>query len=129
MKKLTLLITLTVSMMFSPVCWGEWVKVSKNLDGSTHSVEFDRIRQHEGYVYFWEMIDYLTPQIDGFMSGEIYKQGDCEMFRFKSLSFTVYKEPMGGGTGDSYSPENPEWKYPPLIPDSSFTVLKSVCSR
>jgi len=48
MKKLTLLTTLTVSLMFSPVCWGEWIKVSGDMKGSSYYLDPDRIKQHGG---------------------------------------------------------------------------------
>jgi len=57
-----------------------------------------------------------------------YNQGDCKLFRFKILSFSFHKEPMGGGTGEVISPPKKEWKYP--HPDSSGeTILKRVCSQ
>ncbi len=96
--------------------------------GNTFYVDFERIRKHDGFVYWWELGDYLKPSPNGYLSGKVYKQGDCKLFRLKTLSGSFHKEPMGGGTGDSHSPKNPEWKYPP--PNSSMeTILKSVCSR
>ena len=126
MKKLTLVTTLTVSMMFSPVCWGEWVKVDENDIGESFYVDMDRIRQHEGYVYYWGMVDYLTPLRDGTMSVKTHFQGECAMFRFKDLSYTFYKEPMGGGTPKQHNTPDTTWTYAP--PDSNIKeVLKSVC--
>ena len=102
--------------------------MGENVDGDTFYVDFDRIRKHDGYVYWWDLTDYLKPAETGTLSAKAYVQGDCKLFRFKALSFSFHKEPMGGGTGDSYNPENPEWDYPP--PDSAMeTKLKSVCSR
>jgi hypothetical protein len=125
MKKLTLLTTLTITLMFSPVCWGEWFKVTESVSGHTFYVDFVRIRQHEGYVYYWGMVDYLTPN-DGTMSVKTYFQGDCEMFRFKDLSYNFYKESMGEGTPQQVDSPDTTWKYP--TPDSSFeVVLKKVC--
>ena len=126
MKKLTLLTTLTVSMMFSPVCWGEWVEVSKSVDGDSYYVDFDRIRQYEGYVYFWELSDYITNYDSlGTMSVKVYNQGDCDSFRYKRLSYTFYKGPMGEGTSTTETPDT-NWNYPP--PNSfAETILKSVC--
>ena len=60
------------------------------------------------------------------MSDKVYWQGDCKLFRFKALSGSFHKEPMGKGIGESHSPKNPEWNYPP--PDSSMeATLKAVC--
>ena len=96
------------------------------MDGDTFYVDFERIRKHGGYVYFWRLSDYLEPNKYGSLSAKVYHQGDCELFRFKGLSFSHHNEPMGGGTGDSNSPKNPEWDYP--HPDSIGEInLKAVC--
>ena len=124
-----LILTLILVILVTPaVCLGEWTKVEVSVDDDTYYVDFERIRKHDGYVYWWELGDYLRPTPEGIVSGKIYKQGDCKLFRLKRLSGSFHKEPMGGGTGDSNSPKNPEWRYPP--PDSVVErILKSVCSR
>ena len=128
MNRVTLILTFLLSLMFSSPSYSEWTKVSENVDGDTYYVDFDRIRKHGGYVYFWRLSDYLKPSPYGDLSLKLYRQGDCKLFRYKSLSFSSHKESMGGGTGDTYSRENPEWEYPP--PDSvAETTLKLVCSR
>jgi hypothetical protein len=102
--------------------------MGQSVDGDIFYVDFERIRKHGGYVYWWGLTDYLKPTKYGDLSYKTYRQGDCKLFRYKSLTGVSHKEPMGGGTGDSYSPENPEWVYP--SPNSaSETELKSVCSR
>ena len=127
MKKLLLIFTLLFStLMFSTPSYGEWMGVSTNVSGTTFYVDFERIRKHDGYVYFWIMSNLLRPDESGTLSGKGYYQGDCKLFRFKGLSYSFHKEPMGKGTGDSSNPKNPELEYPP--PNSvSETVLKSVC--
>ena len=96
--------------------------------GSTFYMDFERMRKDDGYVYWWDLSDYLKPIEGGYLSSKIYRQGDCGLFRFKILSFIFHKEPMGGGTGDSYNPANPEWGYPsPNSVDETF--LKFACNR
>ena len=80
--------------MFSSTSFAEWKKVSTNVDGDTFYVDFERIRKHDGYVYWWELFDYLKPDKTGVLSGKVYKQGDCKLIRFKGLSFSYHKEPM-----------------------------------
>jgi hypothetical protein len=95
---------------------------------NTFYVDFDRIRKHGGYVYWWDMVDYLKPNRLGSLSVKNYIQGDCKLFRYKNLSQTQIEQPMGGGTGKINNFKNPEWNYSP--PDSSSEIiLKSVCSR
>ena len=111
--------------MFSPsTSFAEWEKVSENVYGTTY-VDFERIRKHDGYVYFWYLFDYLKPDEYGDLSEKTYVQSDCKLFRYKKLSGTFHKEPMGEGTSVTGTPSG-KWEYP--SPDSSTEInLKSVC--
>ena len=99
------------------------------MQGTTFYVDFERIRKHGGYVYWWDLTDYLKPTKDGDLSLKSYKQGDCKLFRYKYLSITESKEPMGGGTGDT--PPVPEkykdWVYPSPNTVNEY-ILKRVCA-
>ena len=127
MKRLNLLTVLVLSLLSTPV-FADWTNLGESVNGNTYYVDFDRIRKHGGYVYFWELDDYLKPTDSGTLSGKIYKQGDCKLFRYKILSDSYYKEPMGGGTSHKSSNRpDKEWRY--LPPNSSIeVVLKSVCA-
>jgi len=129
MKKLLLIFTLLFStLMFSTPSYGEWTKTGVNVDGTTFYVDFERIRKHDGYVYYWTLSDYLKPLTAGYLSAKLYKQGDCKLFRFKVLSGSFHKEPMGGGTGKTENAKNPEWIYPPPA-SINETMLKAVCDH
>ena len=128
MKKITLLLsTLVFSLtVFSSSSYAEWTEVKENVKGTVFYVDFERIRKHDGYVYWWDLGDYLKPSNQGNLSLKIYKQGDCKFFRFKYLSMSLHKEPMGGGTGKTITPPD-KWEYPP--PDSvDEYVLETVCA-
>jgi hypothetical protein len=129
MKKLLLIFTLLVStVMFSSPSYAKWTKVSTNTIGVTFYVDFERIRKHDRYVYWWNLNDRLKPSTGGYLSVKIYKQGDCGSFQVKYLSFVNHKEPMGRNLGESYNPKNPQWVY--HDPHSANeSILKSVCSR
>ena len=128
MRKPTLILTTLIffSVMFSPsTSFAGWTKVGENVRG-TFYVDFERIKKHDGYVYFWVLTDYLKPDEDGNFSAKIYNQVDCKKFRYKWLSISGHKGPMGGGTGEIDNTPDKEWSYPP--PDSSTEiVLKVVC--
>ena len=126
--KILILILLFSTVMFSSSSYAEWTKVSENVDGDTYYVDFERIRKHDGYVYYWLLGDYLKPTPQGHFSGIIYTQVDCKLFGYKNLSGIFYKEPMGGGTGDTFNKPDKEWTYP--LPDSSGEgISKQVCNR
>ena len=129
MKNLLIIFTLLfTSVFFSSPSFAEWTKLGKSVKGNTYYIDFERIRKHDGYVYYWDLLDRLKPTKQGHLSSKIYKQGDCKLFRYKVLSFSFHKEPMGGGTGDVEEPikKHQGWKYP--SPNSvEETILKSVC--
>jgi hypothetical protein len=127
MKTLTIFLALTFSVMFSSSSYAGWTIVEESVDGNTFYVDFERIRKHDGYVYWWQLTDYLRPIVGGYLSSKIYKQGDCKLFRFKGLSYSHHKEPMGGGTGGINTPTQ-DWTYPSPT-SSGETILKSVCNR
>ena len=105
--------------------------MDEDVKGNTFYVDFERIRKVDGYVYYWDLSDYLKPIKYGILSAKVYRKVDCKLFRFKDLIFSFHKEPMGRGSQESdydNSPRTPEWRYP--SPNSSGeSILKSVCSR
>ena len=129
MRKLTLILSLIFTVTISSNSFGEWRKVIKSNEGNTYYVDFERIQKVDGYVYFWELHDFLKPLSNGSLSGSVYKQGDCKLFRFKTLSFVFYKEPMGRVIGDTppVPKEHQFWKYPPPNNTNELT-LKLVCA-
>ena len=127
MKKL-ILILLFSTVMFSSSSYAGWTEVSESVNGGTSYVDFERIRKHDGYVYWWTLADYLKPKSSGVLSVKFYNQGDCKLFRYKTLSWSFHKEPMGGGTGGVDNNPDKEWSYP--SPNTIMeTVLKQVCNR
>ena len=102
--------------------------MDENANGTTLYVDFERIRKHDGFVYFWSLGDRLKPDKHGDLSMKIYHQVDCKLFRYKVLSISLHKEPMVGGTGKTFTYNDGEWNYP--SPNSSGeTTIKSVCNR
>jgi len=127
MKSLTLILALTFSVMFSSPSFAGWKKVITGVNGDTFYVDFESIRKHGGYVYFWTLGDRLKPSEDGTLSFKHYSQGDCKLFRSKFLSYShSHQEPMGGGTGNVNNDSDKEWTYPQHTVHE--TVLKSVCA-
>ncbi len=105
---------------------GEWKKLAENTNGDTIYIDFERIKQEDGYVYWWHLIDLLEP-LDGSMSVKAYRQGDCDEFRYKSSNVSFYSEPMGEGDMlEKFSEPDEDWTYP--NPESGGELeLKNVC--
>ena len=129
MRHLTLILTLFFStLMIASPAYADWESVGENVVGTTYYVDFDRIRTNGGYVYWWDLSDYLKPSEYGTLSVKSYTQGDCEMFRIKRLSLVYHKQPMGEGSGNTDSTPDTEWRYP--SPNSvDEIVLNQVCRR
>ena len=130
MKTLLTIFTLLFTVMIPSISFAGWTRVGEGSDGTNYYIDFDRIRKHDGYVYWWDMSDYLKPDKNGNLSVKIYQQGDCKLFRNKRLSYSYHKLPMGGGTGKVLEPtrENANWKYPSPDTANKF-ILKVVCSQ
>ena len=129
MKTLLTIFTLVFTVMFSSTSFGEWTKIGSSGGGATtYYVDFERIRKHGGYVYWWDMTSYSKPSEQGNLSVQDYNQGDCKLLRFKNLSQTAFEQRMGGGINKTNNVPDKEWTYP--RPNSVIeTILTSVCSR
>ena len=105
--------------------FAEWTAVSE-ASGNTFYIDFDTIKENDGYVYYWEMTDMLKPFENGLLSGKFLKEVDCNIPRkYRPLSLVFYKQPMAGGNGDSYNP-SAEWEYP--SPNSvADTMTNAAC--
>ena len=129
--KLTFLLTLLFStLMFSSPSYGEWTKVIRSVEGDDHYVDFERIRKHGGYVYFWTMMDFLKPQHGKYFSAQGYNQGDCKLFRHKNLTVAFFGGPMGKGSRRDFevTGKYANWRY--ASPESiQETLLKRVCGQ
>ena len=128
MKTPLTIFTLVFTVMFPSISFAGWTKMGEvEGEGDTYYVDFDRIQKHDGLVYYWELEDLLKPDKHGVLSSKSYYQVDCKLFRVKYLSFSSYKEQMGGGTAKDFTPPD-KWIYP--SPKSiSEIILKEVCSR
>ena len=115
--------------MFSSPSFAKWTNIGTSVNGDTYYVDFERIKKQGGFVYYWSISDFSKPSEYGDLSTVVYKKVDCELFRYKYLSDSYYKESMGEGetTSSSNKPDK-EWKYAP--PNSLIeTALESVCSQ
>ena len=126
MKKITLLLVIIFTFLFSTTSWGEWSFVIEN-DGTKFYYDKDRVRKSGKFLYFWELQDYIKP-IGGNLSVITYTELDCSIFRFKWLKMQTYNKSMGEGELTSDINPKDEWKYP--NPNSASEVLyKKICEE
>ena len=127
MKKITLLLVIIFTFLFSNTSWGEWTLVSESVDGNRSYYDPDRIRRSGKFLYIWKLLDYIKP-MKGISFSTRYVELDCSILRYKSLKEITYKKSMGEGEMTSdFTPPN-EWKYPKPESISEF-VSNKVCEE
>ena len=124
MKYLLIIFTL----VFSPTSFADWTMVSKSENGRIYYVDLERIRKVDGFIYFWQMSDYLIKDKYGDLSNKVYIKADCELFRYQNLKFYFHKRPMARGDAEVEDSVDLSWRYPP--PNSNIeNMLDVVCSQ
>ena len=126
MKKLALFIGLFVSAVISSPSFADWARIAENTTGNTFYVDFQKIRQTDGYVYFWLLNDYGSESEWGYLSSTAYVQGDCNLFRYKNLTWSIYKQPMGVGDNPVSIKPPDEW-LSPSSNQSDEIILEIIC--
>ena len=122
MKNLNIIAAaLASTVAFTSPVFAEWTWVSES-EGGTFYIDFHTVKENNGYVYFWDMVDYLKPSQQGHLSSKLLKEVDCDIPRkFKYLSFVHCTQPMSGGNCDANSNAS-EWEYPsPNSVDEALT--------
>ncbi len=129
MKKITLLLVIIFTFLFSTTSWGDWTYVTETEGVGKFYYDKDRVRKSKKYLYFWELTDYIKPNPYGYLSTTSYTELDCSIFRFKWLKLQYYNKSMGEGEKgrDDITPPD-EWNYP--RPNSSGeTLYNKVCEE
>ena len=56
MKKITLLLVIIFTFLFSTTSWGKWSYVGDSIKGKYY-YDKDSVRKSGKYIYFWELFD------------------------------------------------------------------------
>ena len=127
MKKLTILLVIIFSFLFSTASWGDWKFVVEGVRGDKFYYEKDRVRKGGKFIYFWELVDYIKP-FKGELSSTKYVELDCSIFRFKWLKLQLYNKSMGEGNISRDVTPLDKWMYPK--PDSIGEIMyKKICEE
>lgn len=112
MRKVLLFLSLALMSLTS---YSEWKLVTTNLEkGVMFQVNTETIKSRNGYVYFWELWNFLKPEAlpngETVFSIKSFYQTDCDLLRTKTLSVSTFEK--YGGKGKSTSIDtNDEWTY------------------
>jgi len=127
MKKITLLLVIIFTFLFTNTSWGEWTYVEEDVTSKTY-YDKDRVRKSGKCLYFWILYDFIKPTEYGDSSQTTYTELDCSIFRFKTLKLNLYSEYMGKGTPTFESNLPDKWSYPQ--PNSSVEILyNKICEK
>jgi hypothetical protein len=119
MKKFKMIASALASTvaMASPV-FAEWTKAATGTmigvnSGDTYYIDFDTVKENNGYVYFWRLSDYLKPTKFGDLSAKVLSEVDCDIPRkVRGLSYAYYTQPMASGSTSATDNTAGEWLYP-----------------
>ena len=127
MKKLLILTTFLSSLIVSSVANAKWTKIS-TMFGNTFYVNLEKIKKHEGKVYYWSLVDLLKP-LAGTFSWKTYHEAECGRFEYRDLLITYHKSGMGKGP-ESHSEDTPAstMRSPPPNSPAGKTI-KAVCNH
>ena len=113
--------------MFSTSLYAEWEFVSESIFGDKFYVDITNIREVDGSIYFWRLLNYNENYTDA-KSSKVYLEGDCKKFGMKRLNQIYYSKQNGDGDVLQIitEPSN-NFQYP--APESSdHNILKFVCN-
>ena len=86
-----------------------WKKIGKNSDGDVGYIDLSSIKKVGNKVYYFDLLDYVTPTDQGHLSGKTYKEVNCLDLSFRYLKDFYYLEPMGNGKVDIINDKVSEW--------------------
>ena len=118
MKKLILILT----FLFPVSSFADWTKLGNNNDDTTYYLDVETIKESNGLVYYWLLIDYLKPIESGILSAKQLQELNCNTPRKeRTLSASYYSKRMGKGTRLGTVNKEQEWMY-----SQPNTVLKVI---
>ena len=74
-----------------------WKPIIKNQGGDIIYVDVDNIKTHNGFVYYWQLMDYLEPNKYLHYSAISKFKVNCKKNEIIHLSIMFYERQMGKG--------------------------------
>jgi hypothetical protein len=108
MKKLLILL---FSTLISFNSYGQWLHAGDLSEGDKVYMDFTTIKKNNGYVYHWELMDFLKPTKNGDFSATVYYETNCNIpVKSRMISINYYKRQMGQGYSRTDNTTY-EWHY------------------
>ena len=109
--------------------YGDWVQVSTHVDGSsTFFIDLDSVKERDEYLYFWTLVDYVSPREDTdlkILSEVSRREVSCEEKKMRNEVIFNFGDNMGKGEMVLHidTPDT-QWMLPP--PGSNFLFFINV---
>ncbi len=85
-----LFLALTIIIISASPGWAEdWVRAASSYT-TDHYLDTDSVRKRAGYVYAWELMNYVEPTKSGDLSTKSYLKIDCDSFGYQYLTIEYY---------------------------------------
>ena len=121
-------ILFTTFLLFSVNVFAQnWVQVSKNIEGDVFYVDTDNVKTHNGFVYYWELSDFLEPYKGASSIIAKYKV-DCAEEKTKRLTTLAYSQAMGKGREISEERGDSNDFYYPKPNTVGYHTMHRVCT-
>ena len=127
---ISILIVLFTFLFCFSIQTANWTRVTKGQNGHTFFIDMQNLNENRGYIYFWQLINYVEKDEYGDLSAKIYVQAHCKTFKFKWLKVAYHKMLMGQ---DQVKPDKPsklisDWQFP-NFGSTAYAVLDHVCNN
>ena len=118
---------LLFSVMISFNSYGEWSLVVTSTDKAEYYIDFDRVSNKNGYVYYWNLVNYPNVREDSQASSTRLYQVDCNPpYKERRLAYYFYYSAMGNGPVSTEQILTLDWVYAP--PGSVREImLEEIC--
>lgn len=118
---------LLFSLILSFNSYGEWSFVVKSTRSDEYYIDFDRISNKNGYVYYWQLVNFPNPPNVSASSSKQLFEADCNTpYKERRLAYYRFESAMGNGPVNSEQVLTLNWEY---APPNSITevILDKVC--
>ena len=107
-----ILTAISLMMMLATQVGAEWIKWYEESDAEITVYIDDKINEADGYLYYWNLVDYSKLTNFGKLSTKTLVQLDCQIpVKIMPVSTIFYEGNMGEGDYN-YPDVNKKWVYP-----------------
>ena len=114
MRELASLISALLFILYPSTSFAEWIKFGEgDTDGNSRYIESKSIEKQNGYVYYWQLEDYLKRDRFGDLSNISREEVDCNFpKKVRTISVSFFSQKMGAGPISESFTKTSNWMTP-----------------